>query len=244
MKHQVIRVSKELIVIDRLQQGKVLFGHIKFEANGKWFLSIICDLCEAPAKVKSTKICGIDVGITHFATLDNGITIENPRFFRESQVKLAIQQRNLSRKKRESKSRKRAKLIVAKMHLHIHNQRLDFARKQASQLFNEFDVICFEELNIKGMIENNEKYLAKSVTDVAWGMFIACLKSKAENAGKWAIGVDPVGTSQECCGCGIIKKKSLYQRIHECSCGENLDRDHCSAKVIKARGQRVVTEIF
>lgn len=226
----------------RLHKGEIKWGCIKREPSGKWFVSLTCDIGEAPTKSKPEKIVGIDLGLISFVTLDNGSTIDNPRFFKISQDKLAVRQRNLSRKKRGSESRKKAKKFVAEAYEHIRNQRLDFVRKQAKKLFDNFDTVCFEDLDVKQLIEGKGKYLAKSINDAGWNLFINCLKSKAEEAGKWAISVDPRNTSQECHACGKRVLKTLADREHVCSCGESLGRDHNSAKVIKARGLRAVTE--
>ena len=205
--------------------------------TGKWFLSVQCDLGPAPTKlavVDEAKTTGIDLGLTTFATLSNGEEIGNPRFLRTSEKKLAERQRKLSRKQRGSKSRQRAKLLVAKMYEHISNSRLDFARKTAKNLFSRFDLVGFEELNIQKM--TRESRLSKSINDVAWGVFTRCLTCKAEEAGKWAAGVNPSGTSQDCSRCGEKVPKDLSQRTHDCpKCGLVLGRDLNAARNVHQR---------
>lgn len=192
--------------------------------HDKWFVCIACDLGDAPTKVPIKSIIGIDLGLTTFATLNDGTSIDNPRYYRKAQANLAVKQRQLARKKRGSNNRKQAKLLVSKAHKHVKNQRLDFLRKQACLLFAQYDMIAHEKLNIKGMIQYGN--LAKSIHDAAWGLFIEILTCKAESAGKWLIPVDPKGTSQRCSGCGAIVKKTLAEREHRCSsCGLVLGRD-------------------
>jgi putative transposase len=84
-------------------------------------------------------------------------------------------------------------------------------------------VIAFEDLNVKGMMQNGN--LAKSIGDAGWSMFVNATVSKAEEAGSKVVLVNPNGTSQMCSRCGLIVKKSLSERTHRCECGLVLDRD-------------------
>jgi putative transposase len=223
-------------------QGKLLDVSLRKEHDDRWFVCFQCDLGKAPeVSIDPTKSVGIDLGLRHFVTLSNGETIENPRFFRKSEKVLAERQRTLQRKRRGSNSRIVANRLVAKAHLWIRNQRLDFSRKLSKQLFTRFDVIFHEDLNIKGMTRSLN--FGKSVNDAAWGIFLRSLAYKAEEAGKLLIGVDPRGTTQRCSGCGEHVPKGRAHRSHLCpSCGLNLDRDHNAALNIQTLGLSVVLE--
>lgn len=96
-----------------------------------------------------------------------------------------------------------------------------------------YDLIAYEDLNIKGMVRSN---LAKSILDVAWGELVWQLSYKAESAGRWAIPVNPKGTSIRCSACGADVPKTLAMRRHECSCGASLGRDHNAAINVLALG--------
>ena len=218
--------------------------HVRRTASG-WSISIVCDLGPAqPVVVDVEKIVGIDVGLKSLAVLSTGDAIENPRFFREGEALLARRQRALSTKKRGSQSRQRAKRLVGRAYAHVHNQRLDHARKTAKDLFDRFDVVAHEDLNIKGLIEKKDgPNLSKSINDASWRLLTQCLKSKAEEAGKMAVSVDPRGTTQRCSRCGVVVPKTLSDRIHSCSkCGLCLDRDHNAALNIRALGLSVARE--
>ena len=200
-----------------------------------WAISFVCDVGAAPEKVAVRSAAGIDVGLEAFATLSNGERVENPRFFRIGQDVLARRQQSLARKRRGSNSRAAAKRLVARAHERVRHQRLDFARKFACALYARFDLIAHEDLQISRMVHGN---LAKSINDAAWGTFLHALQSKAENAGKWCVPVDPRGTSQTCPQCGTVAKKTLDERKHECSCGFSAHRDHAAALCILGRGLR------
>jgi putative transposase len=216
--------------------GKILEMKVRRKCN-RWSLSITCDIGPAPEKIVPNSDIGIDLGLTHFAFLSNGRNISNPRFFRKAEVMLARRQQSLELKKRGSRSHQRQKLLVQKANAKIHNQRLDFARKTASKLFNEFDMVCYEDLNIAGMMKGK---FSKSIADAGWRMLIATLQSKAEKAGKWNVAVDSRGTSQRCNRCGNVVPKKIWDRIHTCSCGEHLPRDHNSALEVLRLGRSQV----
>lgn len=209
---------------------------VRLDSRG-WWVCIQCDLGNAPIKCKPVSVAGVDVGLETFATLSTGEKIQNPRFLRKSEVLLAQHQQTLSHKQKGSNSRRRQQKVVARTYLHIRNQRLDFAWKLAKVLLSRFDAIAYEDLNIRGMVRSN---LAKSINDAAWGLFIHCLICKAEEAGKWAVAVDPRGTSQRCSRCGKVCKKTLADRVHLCDCGPPLDRDHNAAINILGLGQSLL----
>jgi len=103
-----------------------------------------------------------------------------------------------------------------------------FANKVSRQLVDRYGVIVFEDLNIKGMMQNHR--LAKSIGGVAWGMLVKATESKAAYAGSKVVLVDPRNTSQMCSRCGLIVKKDLSERVHSCpECGLSMDRDHNAA---------------
>lgn len=114
------------------------------------------------------------------------------------------------------------------------------SRPGSRNLVNHFDLIGFESLNLRGMAGS---MLAKSVLDVAWGLFLWFVTYKAANAGRYAVPVNPRGTSQECPACGLVTPKCLKERVHRCPCGLVLDRDHASAQVIRARALGVAGAI-
>jgi len=217
-------------------RGKILSVGVQRRA-GRWKVCIACDLGEAPTKIPVRTAIGIDLGLTSFAVLSSGEAIDNPRFFRQGEAVLARRQRSLSKKRRGSASRARAKLLVANAHEHIRNQRLDFSRKLVAALFDRFDLVAHEDLNIRNMVRGN---LAKSIYDAAWGSFVHALACKAECAGKWAVPVDPRGTTQRCSACNTVVPKSLSEREHRCLCGFEAGRDHNAALNVLSLGRRLV----
>jgi putative transposase len=175
-----------------------------------------------------TTAIGVDVGLTHLLALNNGELIENLRWFRSSEKKLAKEQRKLSRKKKGSHNRDRQRVKVARVHRSIRNQRKDFHHKLSRQLVDRYDLIVYEDLTISNMAKNH--HLAKSITDAGWDQLMRFTWYKAEEAGSWVEYVSAYGTTQVCSRCSKIVPKTLATRIHRCPyCGLVLDRDINSA---------------
>jgi len=201
--------------------------------NGRYYVIFCCEVTTKPL-TQTNKDVGIDVGIESFAVTSDGEFIDNPRFYKTSQKKLRVLQRSVARKKKGSESRKKSVKVLAARYEKTANQRSDFLHKLSTKIIKENDVVCIEDLNVKGLASG---MLAKSVNDVSWGMFFNMLAYKAENAGRQLIKVNPNGTSQRCNKCGTTVKKDLSVRWHLCpTCRESCHRDVNSAKEILRLG--------
>lgn len=221
----ISRIGNIPIVLHRVLKGKVKTMTIKRNKANQWFVFFSCEIEIKEVKHPSNEKVGIDVGLENFATLSNKEVIENPRFLRKSEKRLAMLQRRLSRKKKGSKNRRRAKFRVARLHNKITNQRIDFLHKQSLILVKRFKIIAIEELNIKNMVRNH--HLAKSINDVAWNGFFQMLSYKAVIVGG-EVRKNPKtrGSSKRCSNCGNINEMPLSKRQFKClSCGLSLHRD-------------------
>jgi len=232
--------------LHRKLTGKVKRLTVRKESTGKWFACFVCEVDSNPLpKVEPT--VGIDVGLTSFATFSDGAKIDNPRFFKEGQSKLAKAQRRLSKADKGTDKRKKLKKVVAHIHEKIRNKRNDFAHKLSRDIVNTNQIIAFEKLEVKNMMENHTECfgnkLNKSIADVAWNQFMNFTAYKAEDAGRTVIFVNPRNTSQMCSQCGEIVKKDLSVRVHICDCGFTLDRDHNAALNILALGMQSLTSV-
>jgi len=206
-------------------KGTIKTLTIRRTTTGKWYASFSCEVETEPLPAIDA-VVGIDVGLESFATFSNGEKIENPRFFRTDEKKLAKAQCKLSKVGRGTSKRKKVKKVVARIHEKITNKRADFAHKLSLNLIRRFQVIVFEKLAIKDMRENTFKGIRKSIGDVAWGQFMQFTAYKAEYAGRTVVFVDPHNTSKKCSRCGQIVEKKLSDRVHSCPCGLVLNRDH------------------
>lgn len=222
------------INLHRNIEGTIKTVTIK-KQNGRFYVSFSCD--EVPQNIlpTSTKKIGIDVGIKSFAVMSDGQMIDNPKYLKQSEVKLKETQSQYSKKRSKNLKRK-----LGRLHEKVSNQRKDFQHKLSRKIVDEFGFIFIEKLQPKQMVKNNFKVLNKYINDAAWSQFFNFLDYKAECAGRTLIKVNPKNTTQACSKCGKIVPKDLSVRVHKCSCGFIADRDHNAALNILRRGLRLV----
>ncbi|WP_344032814.1 RNA-guided endonuclease TnpB family protein [Streptomyces luteireticuli] len=213
------------------------------DAAGRYFASFVIDTAPGTdaARMPDTEHqSGIDLGLTHFAILDDGTKISSPRFLRRAEKKLKKVQRELSRKQKGSKNRGKARLKVARAYAQVADARREFHHQLSTKLIRENQAIGVEDLAVNGLARTG---LAKSVHDAGWSQFVALLAYKAERYGRTLIKIGRfVPTSQTCSYCDHVDgPKPLHVREWTCpACGALLDRDINSAcNVKKAAGLAV-----
>lgn len=241
------KISIPKLGLLRCQQHRDFEGDIKTvtlscNPDGKYFASVLVDDGNLTPEVLSEgKSVGIDVGLTHFAVTSDGSKFDNPKFLAKNHPNLKRKQKKLSRKKKDSQNRKKAKLAVAKVHSKIARCREDFLHKLSRKIVDENQVIAVENLNIKGMVKNHN--LAKAISDVGWGMFCTMLKYKAERLGKCYIEIDRWFPSSKTCHVCLnrVDNLSLDVRAWTCNhCGTHHDRDVNAAINIKNEALRIL----
>ena len=249
---RLAKIGSIKVKLHREIKGTIKTCTIKREGDA-WYVVLVSEV-EHEHLEESQEAVGIDLGLLHFATLSTGETIENPRYYRKAEKRLARLQQALSGKKRGSHRRRKAIKQVAKLHRKVSNQRRDFLHKQSRKLVNTYGTLVLEELQPANMSKRpkpkqngNGKYLPngaaakgglnKSLVDAGWGMFQQFCTYKAANAGRQVLFVNPKYTSQVCSGCGAVVKKELSERWHSCACGTELDRDHNAALNILRLGR-------
>jgi putative transposase len=208
--------------------------------SGRYFVSLTVDV-DVAALAETGQSVGIDFGVARLATLSTGERIANPRHRQSRARRLALLQKRLAKKQKGSKRRAVAKRAVARQHEKIGNCRKDALEKLTTRLVTEFDVICIENLNLRGMVKNHS--LARSLSDASIGMAIRMLEEKAERYGKRTVRVDRwFPSSKMCSGCGhVVSALPLNIREWDCpSCGSVHDRDLNAAHNIAAAGLAVI----
>lgn len=166
---------------------------------------------------------GLDVGIESFYSDSNGHHEPNPKFLRKAEASIKKSQRRIYKKVKGSLGRRNSRKLYAKKHLTVSRQRIEHAKRVARCVIKSNDLVAYEDLRVSNMVKNH--CLAKSISDASWYLFRQWLEYFAVKFDKIAVAVPPHYTSQKCSGCGVIVKKSLSTRTHNCSCGCELHRD-------------------
>jgi putative transposase len=217
------------IIVDRKYKGEIKSATFSKRSSGKYFVSVLCDTHEEiPFKkeIKKETAIGIDLGLKHFLILSDGRKVENPHFYKKSLKKIQSISRSLSRKENGSNRYIKNKIKLAKTHEKVANQRTDFLHKLSTEIVNQYDNICVENLNVKGMVKN--KHLSQSISDVSWSEFIRMVDYKFLWKGKNLLQIDRFEASSKTCShCGFVKKDlKLEDRQWICPhCGKIHDRD-------------------
>lgn len=230
-------------------QGRILNATISQEPNGKYYVSLCCTDIEMKSFLKTNTNIGIDLGIANFASLSDGNKISNPRFYEQSEKKLAKLQRELSRKTRGGSNWNKARIKVANLQKHIQNQRIDFLQKLTTDLVKKFDIICIEDLKVSEMLQikldtnRDSQTRHKHIADVSWYEFRRELEYKCNWYGKELRIINQYYPSSQICHvCGTNSgKKDVKIRAWKCSCCNTiLDRDTNAAINILNEGLKTL----
>ena len=220
--------------------GRIKTTTVSKTPTNKYYISIQCEIiCNEAKKEKRTKetAVGIDLGIKTFAVTSDGEVFENQKFLHKNLRRLRVEQRKLQRCKKGSKRREKQRLVIARIHEKITNQRNDYLHKLSTYLVRKYGTICMEDLNVRDMQSN--KHLALSVNELGFAEFNRMLEYKCEWMGKNYIKIgryEP--SSKRCHHCGYINHKlTLKDREWVCpECGAVIDRDFNAALNIRDYG--------
>jgi putative transposase len=201
------------------------------EKAGRWFVSVLVkEETGEPVPIVGP-VAGTDVGSMKLATVSDGRVFENPRALRRNERKKARLQRSLTRKKKGSKNRRKARMKVSRIDARIANIRRNAIHELTTYLAKTKSVNVIETLNVNGMLKNHN--LAKSIADAALGEFGRQMVYKCKWYGSLLFKADPFyPSSKRCSGCGHVKDDfPLDERIYICEvCGLVIDRDLNAAR--------------
>ena len=225
------------------------------QSGGKWFMAIQTRRQINQPIPQATSAVGIDMGVTNFAALSNGIFIAPLDSFKKHEQRLKKYQRRMSHKVKFSNNWKKEKTKVNQIHSDIANARKDFLHKTTTTICKNHALVCIEDLQIsnmskssKGTIETPGKNvkaksgLNKAILDQGWGEFRRQLEYKMAWSGGMVIAVPPQYTSQQCPACQHTEKSNRKtQAQFKCvSCGYENHADMVGAINILERGQRLL----
>lgn len=212
---------------------------VKLSPSGRWTVSLLVDI-EIESWPESPNQIGLDLGLTSLLALSNGEKVANPKSFKKKRKKLRKAQKALSRRKKGSNNRHKARVKVARVHAEISDARKDFLHKLTTRLVRENQVIAVEDLAVKNMVKNQK--LSLSISDASWGEIVRQLEYKCNWYGRTFVKIDRWFPSSKRCGhCGhVVDKLPLNIREWDCpKCSTHHDRDVNAARNILAAGLAV-----
>lgn len=233
-------------VLHRKFKGTVKTVTVSMTPSGKYYASVLVDTSMQEIQplepVLGTSL-GIDLGIKSLAVCSDGRTFENPKNLQKNLDRLAVLQKRLSRKRKGSENRNKARVKVARIQERIANCRRDNLHKITHALThdNQVRTICMEDLNVKGMQRNHR--LAQAVGDASFGMFLTLLEYKCRWYGVNLVKINRFAPSSKTCSkCGCVYKGlKLSERSWTCpECGAHHDRDFNAACNIKEFGLKAL----
>ncbi len=236
------KLGRVRAVISMPALGKINRITVSRTKTGKYFACIHVEV-EVQELPKTGAVVGIDLGVHDLIITSDGLKYPNPKHLANLEKKLGREQRRLSRKSKGSRRYERQRFKVARAHEKIANQRNDYIHKATTELIRRYDVVCIEDLNVRGMVKNH--CLAKFVSDAAFGEIKRQLRYKAEWYGKQVVEAGrfyPSSQTCSCCGHREPTVKDLSVRRWVCpQCGAEHDRDVNAAKNILNEGLRLLS---
>ena len=241
---------------------KIKSATVSMKKDGKFYVSVLFEYDKDIVKSNGQKAIGLDYKSDGLYMDSNHKCCNMEKYYKKSQRRLKKLQQKLSRKLEthivrydknhrpiydkeleECKNVQKVRLKVAKLSLHVANQRKDFLHKKSFEIANQYDIVCVEDLNLKGIGNKRSKYhLGKSTMDNGYGIFLKFLEYKLYDRGKKFVKVSrKYPSSQICSQCGYKHKLELNERVYRCPhCGLEIDRDYNSALNILHEGLRML----
>ena len=253
------RISLPKLGWIRYCNSREVIGEVKnvtiSQSCGKWYVSIQTEYEVADPVHNAGSMVGLDAGIAKLATLSDGTVYQPVNSFKASQRKLAILQRQLSRKVKFSSNWQKQKRKIQRLHAHIANIRRDYLHKVTSEISKNHAMIVIEDLKVsnmsksaKGTAEQSGRNvraksgLNRSILDQGWYEMRRQLEYKQLWQGGQVLAIPPAYTSQRCASCGHTAKENRQsQSKFECqACGYTANADINGARNILAAGHAVL----
>ena len=248
----IARLKEPLNVVwsQEFDRSSVSTVTVTKDSAGRWFVSCLGETMVKKRQITG-KTVGIDLGVKDTLVLSTGekLSPRDDRDMEKKRAKVIKYQRRLSKKKIGSKNFAKAKTKLSKAHVQVADARKDWIHKTTTKLIKDFDVVCIEDLNVRGMTRSArgrgrkaKAGLNREILNQSFFEIRRCLEYKARDCGGDVVVIDRFfPSSKTCSSCGYINKTlTLKQRFWTCPrCQEHHDRDINAAKNIQAAGLAV-----
>lgn len=241
IKNVKFRCSKKYAQYLQKHHNNIRQATLKRLPCGEYYLSILVD-GDLMHKVKETNsVVGTDLGVKDFVITSDGEVFNNLHFKKPENNKIKRLQRQLSKKQKGSNNRNKARIRLARLYKKINDRKQYYLHEVSNSLIDENQVICMEDLNVKGMTKNHN--LAESICEINFGEFRRMLEYKANWYNRKIVFVDRFYPSSKTCNhCGYVNKGlTLKDREWICpNCGDVISRDYNAALNILDEGLRMI----
>jgi putative transposase len=216
--------------------GEIKTCTISKNPSGQYFASILVerDIEQLPKLKKSV---GVDLGIKTLAVCSDGTKYENIKPYRTLEARLKKLNQWFSRTTKGTTLHEKVRKKIAKLYQKISNIRDNYLHKISRKLVDENQIICLEDLNVKGLMANRKQ--SKSVWDCSWSKLITIVKYKADWYGREVVQISRWFPSSKTCNvCHYVKQDlTLEGRKWYCpKCGTTHDRDYNASLNIEQQG--------
>jgi putative transposase len=256
--HRYCRIDGPLMKLPKLGRLRVvahrqLVGRSRavslVREGDQWFAVFVREI-ETSAPARLSGAVGLDRGVVSLVADSDGKTITGPRFAERSARKLKRAQRALSRTKKGSSNRAKARLRLARVHRTVRRQRAWLQHQISHDYANSHGAVVIEKLetarmtrSAKGSVEapgRNVKAKAglnRSILDAGWYGLAEKLRYKLEERGGELVEVPAAYSSQTCSACGVVDAASRRTQSEFCctACGHQENADTNAARVILSR---------
>ena len=188
---------------------------IERSKTNKYYCSICVD-AEQEEYEHTGEVIGIDLGIKDLIIDSNGNKYQNPKYLNKVEKKIKHLNRLYSKKTKGSKNQEKARLKLATAYEKLSNKRKDNLHKITTKLIKENDIICIENLNVKGMTKNHK--LAKAIQDASFGTLVSMLKYKAAWHNRRIIEIGRFFPSSKLCSCCGHRMQYMGLEVRNWTC--------------------------
>ena len=234
------RLGGVKLVWSRVPPGRPKMVTVKRDGAGRYFVSMAMDRETIPLPTVD-RVVGLDAGLSAAVTFDDGTKVAPPRYLERRLKQLKRRSRDLSRAKRGSRGRARARWRLARVHARVRDCRREWLHQVSSKVVHDNQLICVEDLNVSGMLRN--RHLSRALADGALAELQRQLKYKALWYRRTFVRVSRwFPSTKRCSACGfVVEKLPLSARKWTCpECGIEHDRDVNAAINIRQEGLRIL----